>query len=168
MNGELCISTAALMSGYYNNESETDKVIFEENNVKWLKTGDLAMVSEEGIVTITGRLKRIYSKISSSNLQVRVYPMRTEETLGKSELVENCCVVGVRDKETSYKSIAHIILKDKCTDQKSAEAELDKLCRENLPESHVPDKYVFMDKFPLTRAGKVDFRALEALTENGE
>jgi len=45
------------------------------------------------------------------------------------------------------------------------ESDLKKICQDNLPESHLPDEYRFLDSFPLTRAGKVDYRALEKLAE---
>ena len=161
--GELCISTKQLMIGYYKNEKETAETIFEKDGVKWLRTHDLARISKDGFITITGRIKRIYSRTNSDMIQVRVYPMRIEEELSKSEFVERCAVVGKKDDIVAYRSIAYIILKDKSVDTETVKADLNKLSRDNLPESHIPDKYVFVDSFPLTRAGKVDYRALEKM-----
>ena len=163
--GELCISTEQLMIGYFKNETDTVNSLFECNGMRWLKTHDLATISSDGIIKITGRIKRIYSRTTQDMIQVRVYPMRIEEELSKSEYVERCAVVGVKDYIVAYRSIAYIILKDKTTNSEIVKAELDKLCRENLPESHVPDEYRFVESFPLTRAGKVDYRALEKMAE---
>lgn len=41
--------------------------------------------------------------------------------------------------------------------------QLEAYCRENLPDSHWPDEYVFLEEFPITRSGKVDYRALEEM-----
>ena len=163
--GELCISTEQLMIGYFKNETDTVNSLFECNGMRWLKTHDLATISSDGIIKITGRIKRIYSRTTQDMIQVRVYPMRIEEELSRSEYVERCAVVGVKDEIVAYRSIAYIILKDKTTNSEIVKAELDKLCRENLPESHVPDEYRFVESFPLTRAGKVDYRTLEKMAE---
>lgn len=163
--GELCISSNTIMVGYYQNDQETTETIFDKDGSRWLRTHDLAKISEDGLITITGRIKRIYYKNTKDMIAVRVYPMRTEEELSKSKYVERCAVVGVKDDIVAYRSIAYIILKDTTTNSEAVKAELDKLCRENLPESHVPDEYRFVESFPLTRAGKVDYRALEKMAE---
>lgn len=169
--GELCISSDAIMMGYFKNEQETNNTVFEKDGVRWIKTHDLAQISKDGFITITGRTKRIYSRTTLDMIQVRVYPMRIEEELSKSEYVERCTVVGIKDDVVGYKSFAFVIPKDKSVDTKFVISELDKQCREQLPESHIPDEYQFLERFPLTRAGKVDYRALEKMTEsqsNGE
>lgn len=162
--GELCISSDTIMMGYFKNDQETSSTIFEKDGVRWIRTHDLAQISKDGFITITGRIKRIYSRTTSDMIQVRVYPMRIEEELSKSEYVERCAVVGKKDDVVSYKSIAFIILKDKSADTTIVSSELGNLCREQLPESHIPDEYLFLESFPLTRAGKVDYRVLEKMT----
>lgn len=166
--GELCISTDQLMLGYFNDPKNTEDVFFEENKVRWLKTHDLAVVSSDGVINITGRIKRIYSRLTQDKIQIRVYPMRIEETLIKNELVSKCAVVGVKDDELAYRSIAYIILADKEMDHNEAKKQLIKYCGLNLPDSHWPDEYVFVDSFPITRAGKVDYRALEEMAKERE
>ena len=163
--GELCLSSSTIMIGYYKNEQETAETIFVKDGVRWIKTHDLATVSKDGFITITGRIKRIYSRTTSDMIQIRVYPMRIEEELSKSEYVERSAVVGIKDDIVAYRSIAFIILNDKSANTETVKSTLDKLCRDNLPESHIPDEYVFVDEFPLTRAGKVDYRALEKMAE---
>ena len=159
--GELCLSADTLMLGYFGHEAETKSLIFEEGGVKWLKTHDLATISPDGIIRITGRIKRIYSKLTSDGIQIRVYPMRIEEALIQNELVRECAVIGVKDDVLAYRSVAYIRLSDESKDTESAREQLDVYCRANLPESHWPDEYHFIDAFPTTRAGKVDYRTLE-------
>lgn len=159
--GELCISTDQIMLGYFNSPKETEDVFFEENSVQWLRTHDLAVISPDGVIKITGRIKRIYSRLTRDRIQIRVYPMRIEETLIKNELVQKCAVVGVKDDKLAYRSVAYIILSDKEMDHGEAKKQLIKYCSLNLPDSHWPDEYVFIDQFPITRAGKVDYRTLE-------
>ena len=163
-SGEILVSTPTMMMGYYKNTDETNKVIFEENGIRWLRTGDLGQMSEDGKLTITGRLKRIYWKKSGDAI-VRVYPMRIEDELSTFERVERCTVVGKKDDTVGFQSIAFIILKDKSANTEAVKSTLDELCRDNLTESHIPDEYGFVDDFPLTRAGQVDYRALEKMAE---
>lgn len=67
---------------------------------------------------------------------------------------------GKPNGEKGYLPIAFIVLK-KDADRGRVIAELKKLCRRELPENSLPYKYCIVDEFPLTAAGKVDYRALE-------
>ncbi|MBE5827229.1 MAG: acyl--CoA ligase [Butyrivibrio sp.] len=162
IEGELCISSNTIMEGYYGRIKETKDVIFEDKGAKWLRTHDLAVISVEGYITITGRMKRIFSKLTSDDIQVRVYPMRTEEVIMSDKDVKMCAVIGIKDDITAYRTVAYIIRNSIKEDEESTLQRIDVLCRRKLPESHVPDKYIFVDEFPLTRAGKVDYRELES------
>ena len=161
--GELCISSDTVMLGYYKNEEETNEVMFDNKGKRWLKTRDLAVVSPDGFVRITGRIKRVYSKLDSEGIQIRVYPMRIEETISEDPAVEKCAVVGIKDDKTAYRTIAYLILKDGSENKEKITQRIIEYCQKNLPESHVPDDYVIVNEFPLTRAGKVDYRRLEEM-----
>lgn len=161
--GEICISSPSLMSGYYKEPDETEKVLFYENGEKWLHTGDLGVISENGSISITGRLKRIYW-CKRDGMVVRVYPMRIEEIICRLGFVDKCTVIGKKDNEVGYRSIAFVILADKkIKDNNMVIDQITDYCRKNLPANHIPDEYVFVNSFPLTRAGKVDYRELEKM-----
>lgn len=68
--------------------------------------------------------------------------------------------------QLSYRTIAYLIPKADCKDLSELKRTIEEKCKVNLPESHVPDEYVFVSDFPLTRAGKVDYRALEKMAED--
>lgn len=156
-------SMPLIMSGYYKEPDETEKVLFYENGEKWLHTGDLGVVSENGSISITGRLKRIYW-CKKNGMVVRVYPMRIEEIICRLGFVDKCTVVGKKDNEVGYRSIAFVILADKkLKDNNMVIDQITDYCRKNLPANHIPDEYVFVNSFPLTRAGKVDYRELEKI-----
>ena len=166
--GELCLSSDTVMMGYYKNEEATEEVIFEENGQRWLRTRDLAKISPEGEILLTGRIKRIYHKLSPEKVGVRVYPMRIEECISGDPHVEKCAVVGIKNDETAYRTIAYVIPKAGADHQGNLERQINLRCRAELPESHVPDEYVFVDDFPLTRARKIDYRELEQLAEKSK
>ena len=159
--GELCLSSDTVMIGYYNNEAATEELIFEENGQRWLRTRDLAKTSSDGTIHITGRIKRIYHKLSAEKVDIRVYPMRIEECISAVPEIEKCAVVGIKDDKTAFRTLAYLILKEGAGDHESAKEKVEECCKANLPESHIPDEYIFLSEFPLTRAGKVDYRALE-------
>ena len=159
--GELCLSAKTLMNGYYQNEEETASVIFEDDGVRWIKTHDLATISPDGIIKITGRIKRIYSRMTQDKIQIRVYPMRIEETLLEHETVHKCAVVGMKDDVLAYRTFAYIVPSNQTMPHDEIKEQLKTHCRNHLPDSHWPDEYVFVESFPITRAGKVDYRALE-------
>ena len=87
--------------------------------------------------------------------------MRIEETLIKRDLVQDCAVIGVKDDLLVYRSVAFIFSSEKDVDENQLRTQLKEYCRENLPDSHWPDEFIFVDKFPITRAGKIDYCALE-------
>ena len=166
--GELCLCSDTVMLGYYQKEEETERLIFEADGQRWLRTRDLARISPDGHILLTGRIKRIYHKLSPERLDVRVYPMRIEECISALPEIEKCAVVGVKDDKTAYRTIAYLILKDQTSNTAAARKRIEENCKSSLPESHVPDEYVFVTEFPLTRAGKVDYRALESIADKGE
>ena len=94
---------------------------------------------------------------------IRVYPVRIEECITEDPNVEKCAVLGIKDDEKAYRTIAFIISRTGINSCVNLEEQINKRCRVKLPESHVPDEYVFVENFPMTRAGKIDYRALEKI-----
>ena len=159
--GEICISGPSLMDGYFRNEEATSEKIWEENGVRWLHTGDLGLITENGFFTVTGRLKRVFWRLGPDNQVLRIYPMSVEQVLDKYPGVEHSAVIGLQNSIDGYRPIAYIIPiagADTIT-----EDELLSCCRQQLPPAAVPCEVRFIEKFPLTRSGKVDYRALERM-----
>ena len=165
--GEICISGPTMMKEYFKNEEETSAAIWEENGVRWLHTGDLGYITEEGYFVISGRLKRIFYSVGSDNVVSRVYPMKIESTICKCTHVDKCSVVGKPNGEKGYLPIAFVVLREGA-DKDMVIAELESVCKQELPEASWPYAYRIVDKLPTTPAGKVDFRALEREAQNTE
>ena len=160
--GEVCISGPTVMQGYYENLAATDELIkVHEDGRRWIHTGDLGYINDDGVIFITGRIKRILMTKGKDGQITKVFPDRIEKAIGKSPLVELCCVVGVPDPDRINYPKAFVVLKKGV--EKSAEAEKDILdiCRQALPGYMIPDEIAFRDDLPRTDRGKVDFRALE-------
>lgn len=161
--GEICICTPSMMSGYVNNPEETNHVIrVHQDGSKWVHTGDLGYVSEDGFVYISGRIKRYFLYIEK-NEQKKVFCINIENALLKHPDVENCTVVPMPDKKHYQVAVACIKLKDNSFDPQTVEESLDAFCKENMDARACPKIYLFMNDFPRTSLGKIDFRKLEEM-----
>lgn len=159
--GELCISTPTAMLGYLNNEEETRKVIeIDEHGEKWIHTGDIAYIDEDGCIFIIDRMKRMIIRPDGHN----VFPSVIEAILVTHENVESATVVGKLDgKGLSGKwPVAYVVLKEACKQQQDmVKAELIELMKQKLPERDKAEEILFINTLPLTPIGKVDYRQLE-------
>lgn len=160
-DGEICFSGPTLMLGYYHNQEETDKIIkLHPDGKRWLHTGDLGHITEDGIIYVTGRIKRIIMTRGRDGQPTKLFPDRVEKALYSHQSVELCCVIGVPDKERIHYPKAFIVLKSEA-DADLAKSEILEICKRNLPEYMVPEEIVFIDEMPRTPRGKIDFRVLE-------
>ena len=102
--GELCVRGPQVMQGYWNRPEETKNTISEDG---WLKTGDIAMVSEEGFVRIVDRKKDMIL-VSGFN----VYPNEIENVVQSHAGVLEVAAVGVDDEESGEVVKLFIVKKD--------------------------------------------------------
>ena len=159
--GEICIQTPSMMLGYVNNPEETNHIIRKHEDGKlWVHSGDLGYITENGFIHISGRLKR-YMMYIANGLHKKIFSLDIEKVLLEHPYVDNCAVVPIADKETFQKPVAFIILNKTCSRDENLEIKLKAFAEENLQEGYRPVKYIFMDKFPLTKVGKVDYLKLE-------
>lgn len=84
--------------------------------------------------------------------------------MAKCELVERCAFIGKRNGNLGYLPILYIVpivgsLKDEI------EKGIMDLCKDNLKENLYPAQIIYIEKLPITKAGKVDYRKLEEMCE---
>ena len=160
--GEIWFSSPSIMIGYYNMPEETGEIIItDENGNRWIRTGDLGHMTEEGLLFHEGRIRRIYIT-SHEGQPAKIFPVLVEDHIRKSDAVFDCVVVGrLKENSANYEAVAYVILKNQETESKKVEAELEALCRKNTPSYMWPVEYRFINELPHTPIGKVDFRALE-------
>lgn len=159
--GEICFSGDTLMLGYFENEKATADVIKKhEDGHFWLHTGDIGHIDEEGIIYVTGRIKRIIMTRDRSGQVTKMFPDRIEKVIHSHPSVEVCCVIGVKDKSRIHYPKAFVVLKE---DKKYDDIfkEVYNLCENNLPDYMIPDDIEVIDVLPHTSRGKIDYRALE-------
>ena len=161
-NGEICFSGPSLMLGYYNHPNETADVIKTlENGERWLRTGDVGHLDENGVLYVTGRIKRIFMTKGRDEQITKVFPGRVESALSRSAAVAMCCVIGVPDAERINYPKAFVVLRNDIVQSEAVTEEILHFCREELPEYMVPEVVEYVDDLPRTERGKIDYRALE-------
>ena len=160
-HGEVCIYGPTTMIGYFNNDEETNKIIHTHaDGRRWIHTGDLGYMTEDGMLYIDGRIKRMIIR----NDGFKVFPFAIEEVIKSHKAVEECMVVGIHDPNYSQGFLpkAHIILKtDYIGYEDIVQEQLKQLCQEKLPEYAHPMDYKVRNEFPYTAIGKIDFVAMQ-------
>lgn len=166
VTGEVCIHTPTMMLGYYNKEKETQEIIhIHDDGLKWIHSGDIGYMDEDGCLFIVGRSKRMIIRHDGFKL----FPSLIENTVAGYAPVKNCCVVGVRDKAYNQGKLPIVfVVLDPSYDISSdrAREELFALCKKELPEYEQPIDFIFRSKLPYTNVGKVDYRLLEDEAQN--
>lgn len=159
--GELCINAPSMMIGYLNNEKETHNIIRLHNDGKyWIHSGDLGYIDNDGFIFISGRLKRYFMHVENG-VQKKIFSLDIEKVLLQHPYVENCAVVPIADPNTVQAPVAYVLLKREHRGKENSSKILSDYCQERLSASYCPVKYFFVDHFPLTKIGKVDYLALE-------
>lgn len=157
--GEICMQCASVMLGYKDNESEMEKLFrTHPDGSKWIHTGDMGYMDEDGFLFLQGRIKRMIMTVIDGAVY-KIVPAQVEEILNAHEKVCESCVVGAAKGKNKVLKACVVTRED--TDNILLERELRLLCSDRLSENMRPVFYEFMEALPLTPAGKVDYRALE-------
>lgn len=156
--GELCIQTPTMMLGYYDREKETNDIIKEHKDGKWIHSGDLGYVDSDGIVFIKDRIKRMIPRSG-----FKVFPSELENLFLTHNAVKSCAVVGIPDPVDVTAPYAHIVLKEEYLGmEEQVEKELKYLFENSeVPPYFEPVGYKFRESIPVTDIGKVDFISLQ-------
>jgi long-chain acyl-CoA synthetase len=153
--GELIIRAPQLMSGYWNNPSETSVALKAgPDGATWLYTGDLGYVDEDGYVFLVDRKKDL---IKTSGFQV--WPREIEEVVTSHPAVAEVGVAGVPDPLRGEIVKAWVVLRP---GQQATSDEIRAWCRDRLAPYKVPATVEFRSDLPKTMVGKVLRRALTA------
>jgi fatty-acyl-CoA synthase len=142
--GEFCTRGYSVMLGYWNNEAATKSSI---DAARWMHTGDLAVMDEEGYVNIAGRIKDMIIRGGEN-----VYPREIEEFLYRHPKIKEVQVIGVPDPKFGEELMAWIQPAD---GEQLTEAEVKAFCQGQIARYKVPRYVKFVDSFPMTVTGKI-------------
>ncbi len=143
--GELCTRGYSVMLGYWDQAEATAEAV---DTARWMHTGDLATMDDDGYVSIVGRIKDLVIRGGEN-----VYPREVEEFLHSHPDVADVQVIGVPDQRYGEELMAWIVMRPGATPL-TAEA-VREFCAGKLAHYKVP-RYVHMvEGFPMTVTGKV-------------
>ena len=152
--GELILNGPNIMQGYWKREEGTRETIIDIDGEKWLRTGDLVRMDEEGYFHFFDR-KRDLIKYKGYS----VFARHVEEVLYSHPQIKAAGVVGVPDSKVGNIIKAYVVLESEARG-KISEEEITEFCRQNLAHYKVPKIIEFRGELPQTDVGKVSRREL--------
>jgi fatty-acyl-CoA synthase len=125
-------------------EEQTASAIDDE---KWLHTGDLATMDDDGYIKITGRLKDMIIRGGEN-----IYPREIEEFLYKHPKIFDVQIVGVPDKKFGEQVAAFVKVKPGET---LSDVEVNEFCKGQISRFKIPHYVEIVEEYPMTASGKI-------------
>jgi fatty-acyl-CoA synthase len=142
--GEFCTRGYSVMLGYWDEPEKTADAI---DQGRWMHTGDLATMDDDGYCNIVGRIKDMVIRGGEN-----VYPREIEEFLYGHPDIADVQVVGVPDARYGEELCAWVVMRGGA---ELSDEDVREFCRGRLAHFKVPRYVVFTDGFPMTVTGKV-------------
>ena len=146
--GELCVKGPQVMKGYWNRPEDTARTLDADG---WLRTGDMAVILDDGYVKIVDRKKDMIL-VSGFN----VYPNEIEEVVAGHPDVVEAAAVGIPDEETGEAIKLFVVARNDSLDPQA----LRQWCKQELTGYKVPKFVELRDELPKSNVGKVLRREL--------
>ncbi|KRE74370.1 AMP-binding protein [Arthrobacter sp. Soil762] len=143
--GELCTRGYAVMAGYWDQPDKTAEAIDAD---RWMHTGDLARMDNEGYVVIEGRIKDLVIRGGEN-----IYPREIEEFLYSHPSIQDVQVIGVPDAKYGEELMACVILTPGAEPLDAAS--IADFCRGKLAHYKIPRYVDVRESFPMTVSGKI-------------
>ncbi len=154
-SGEIVVHGPQVMQGYWNNPEATAAGFIELDGKRFLRTGDLAYVDEEGYFFFVDRLKRMINAAG-----FKVWPAEVEALLYKHPAVQEACVIAAQDARRGETVKAVVVLKPASVGQVT-EQQIADWAHENMAAYKAPRIVQFAQSLPKSGTGKVMWRALQ-------
>ena len=142
--GELLTRGYSVMLGYWNDAERTREAI---DPARWMHTGDLATIDDDGYCNIVGRIKDMVIRGGEN-----VYPREIEEFLYRHPKIQDVQVIGVPDLRYGEELCAWVRLRDGET---ATAEEIRAFCQGQIAHYKIPRYVKFVDAFPMTVTGKI-------------
>ncbi len=143
-HGELCTRGYSVMLKYWNDPENTKKVI---DDGRWMHTGDMAVMDEEGYVTISGRIKDLIIRGGEN-----ISPKEIEDFLYTYPNILDVQIIGVPSEKFGEEVMAWIKVRKGFN---VAEDELLDYCKGRIAHYKIPKYWKFVEEFPMTISGKI-------------
>ncbi len=152
--GELVLCGPNVMLGYWNRPEETEKTFLGRDGRRWMRTGDIVRMDEEGYFHFYDRSKDLIKYKGHS-----IFAKDVEDVLYAHPQVKAAGVIGVPDPAVGQRIKAIVVLQADARG-KLSEEEIKAYCRNELAEYKVPQIVEFRGELPKTDVGKVSRREL--------
>jgi fatty-acyl-CoA synthase len=153
--GEVCTRGYSVMLGYWDDEEQTQDTI---DAARWLHSGDLGIMDDEGYLRIVGRIKDMIIRGGEN-----IYPREVEEFLYTHPAINEVQVFGIPDTRMGEEVCAWIKLEE---GESLTEEEVKAFCAGQITHFKVPKYVRFVDDFPMTVTGKIQkFRMSEMMAD---
>lgn len=159
--GELCISGPQLMNGYLNDEEGTNEAFFVADGERWVRSGDIGYIDEDGFVFFKSRLKRI-AKVSG----VTVFPSEIENLCMNFFLeIGEAHAIAAPDEMTGSAIVMFVCLSAPLAEEDAADLKIRiaELVESRLSVFARPKNIFFLPELPKTLIGKVDTNKLKEI-----
>jgi fatty-acyl-CoA synthase len=165
--GEIVTQGPQVFQGYWNKPEQTAAAFLEIEGKRFLRTGDLGRVDEDGYFFMVDRLKRM---INASGF--KVWPSEVETFMYQHPAVLEACVIGIKDAHRGETVKALVVLRPEWRGLVTEQAVID-WCRENMAAYKVPRVVAFVESLPKSGSGKIQWRELQerekaAASERGD
>ena len=155
--GEILMAGPTVMLDYLNMPEETAETIrVHDDGLRWVYTGDLGTMDEDGFIHFRGRAKRM---IVSSGYNI--YPAQIENIFDAHDKVQMSCAIGVPDDYKMERVKVFVMLKPGVVKNEKTKKELLDYARKHIAKYAMPREIEFRDELPKTLVGKVAYRQLE-------
>jgi fatty-acyl-CoA synthase len=143
--GELCTRGYSVMLGYWDEPAKTAEAI---DAARWMHSGDLAVMREDGYLNVVGRIKDMVIRGGEN-----IYPREVEEFFHSHPDIADVQVIGVPDERYGEELCAWIKLRDGAAELDAAG--LREFAAGRLSHHKIPRYVVLVDEFPMTVTGKI-------------
>lgn len=142
--GELCTRGYSVMLGYWNDETRSREAI---DSARWMHTGDIAIMDDEGYINIVGRIKDMIIRGGEN-----IYPREIEEFLYTHPDISDVQVIGIPSAKYGEEVMAWVKIKE---GSNLSSEQIKDFCEGQITHFKIPKFYKFTDDFPMTVTGKI-------------
>jgi fatty-acyl-CoA synthase len=153
--GEIVTHGPQVFSGYWNKAEASARAFLEIDGKRFLRTGDLGRVDDDGYFFMVDRLKRM---INASGF--KVWPSEVESLMYGHPAVLEACVIGTSDAHRGETVKALVVLRLEWRGRLEEQSLID-WCRGAMAAYKVPRVIAFVDELPKSGSGKIQWRELQ-------
>ena len=157
--GEIIVQSPQVMKGYFEKPEDNEYTLRKFQDERWLFTGDVAKMDEDGYIYIVDRAK---DRINVGGF--KVFSAEAEQTLYEHPAVRYCAIVALINPKRPGSELVKAVIQPASEydtiDKKKLEEDIIAYCCENMAPYKVPKVIEFVQNMPLTSVGKVDKKAL--------